>query len=104
ELTEDDLARNGLRDLEHGREVEGFDLRAGRARRTGHRFFPPGGRIHPGEVPHLSISAPTQVAVPRVSQIRVSNRLKAARRIEPRGQLIGESRVLDKAALARQPN
>ena len=56
------------------------------------------------ELLHLAERAPTVVAIPRVAEIGVGDILKAARRIEPRGQLIGESLVLDKAVLAPQPN
>ena len=56
------------------------------------------------ELLYLAERAPAVVAIPRVTEIGVGDSLKAARRIEPRGQLIGESLVLDKAALAPQPN
>ena len=37
QLLQDDLARDGLRHLDHGREVEVFDRRPDRARRSGRR-------------------------------------------------------------------
>src|SRR5271154_4255032 len=56
------------------------------------------------ELLHLTERAPTVVAFPRFAGIGIGYSPKAARRVEPRGQLIGESLVLDKAALAPQPN
>ena len=39
QLFQHDLARDGLRHLDHGREVEVFDRRCDRARRTGRWLF-----------------------------------------------------------------
>ena len=60
---QDNLARDGLRHLDHGREVEVFDRRRDRARRAGRRLFRPKVRIQLLELPHLAIGSPTQVAV-----------------------------------------
>ena len=43
ELFEDDLARDGLRDLQHGREIQLLDRRADRGARVGGRALPPSG-------------------------------------------------------------
>src|ERR1700677_2439498 len=50
------------------------------------------------------MGAPAVIAIPRVTEIGVGDSLKAAGCMEPRGQLIGESLVLDEAVLARQSN
>src|SRR6202011_5650006 len=54
------------------------------------------------ELPHLAKRAPPKIAVPRVSQIGVGDGLEAARRVEARGQLMGQALVLDEAVLARR--
>src|ERR1700723_3427098 len=61
-------------------------------------------RVEPVELLPPTERGPTVVAIPRVAEIGIGDSLKSARRIEPRGQLIGESLVLNKAALAPQPN
>ena len=57
-------------------------------------------RIAPVELPHLAEPAPAQIALPRVSQIRVGNALDAARRVKPRGYLMGDALVLNEAVFA----
>ena len=52
------------------------------------------------ELLHLAERAPTLVALPRVAQICVGNALDAARRVEPRGHLMGKALVLDEAVFA----
>src|SRR3984893_6999965 len=52
------------------------------------------------ELPHLAERAPAQVTAPRPPQIRVGDRNEAARRVEARGQLMGQALVLDEAVLA----
>ena len=56
------------------------------------------------ELLHLAERAPAVVAVPRVAQIGVGNRLEAARQVEPRGHLMGQRLVLDEAVLASRLN
>ena len=56
------------------------------------------------ELLHLAERAPAVVAVPRVAEIRVGNRLEAARQVEPRGHLMGQRFVLDEAVLASRLN
>ena len=45
QFLQDDLARHGLRDFDHGREIQVFDRCPDRARRTGHWLFLPEVRI-----------------------------------------------------------
>src|SRR6202040_1884173 len=54
------------------------------------------------ELPHLAEPAPAQVTAPRLPQIRPGDRIEAARRVEPRGYLMGEALVLHEAVLARR--
>src|SRR5580692_11509791 len=49
------------------------------------------------ELPHLSISSPTEIAVARVPQIDMRKLFEATRRVEARGQFVGERLVVDKA-------
>src|SRR5437899_12352532 len=52
------------------------------------------------ELPHLAGRAPAKVAAPRLPQIRAGERIEAARRVEPRGHLMGKALVLHEAVLA----
>src|SRR5260370_37712873 len=70
--------------------------------RGGRRRFQVQPRVTLGELPHFAERAPPKIAVPRVSQIGVGDGLKAARRVEARGQLIDQALVLDEAVLARR--
>ena len=54
------------------------------------------------ELLHLSVGAPTVVAVPRGAQMGVASRFEAARQVVLRRQFVGESLVLDEAVLARR--
>ena len=56
------------------------------------------------ELPDLALGAPAEIAVPCVPQIGVGNRLEAARRIEPRGHLMGQRLVLHEAVLTGRLN
>ena len=47
-------------------------------------------RVQLFELPHLADRAPAEIATPRVPQIGVGDRLEAARRVEPRGHLMGQ--------------
>ena len=99
---EDDLARDGLRHFDHGREVEVFDRRRDRARRTGRRLFLSEMRIELIELPHLAVGSPTQVAVARLPQIDMRKIFETARRVETRGEFVGERLVVNKAVRARR--
>src|SRR3984957_14645018 len=101
ELTEDDLAGHRLRSLDHRSDIQLLD-------------GPPnggGGRCRDCclaemwmklfELPHLSISSPTDIAVARVPQIDTCKLFEATGRVEARGQFVGERFVVDKAVCAR---
>ena len=68
-LLQHDLARHGLRHLDHGREVQVFDRRPDRAGRPGRRLFLAQVRMQLIELPHLAVGAPAQIAVAGVAQI-----------------------------------
>src|ERR1700738_1367557 len=61
-------------------------------------------RIKPIELPHLAIRAPAHVAVPGVPQIDIGESLKAARRVEPRGHLMGKAFILYETMVAGRSN
>src|SRR6516225_6699883 len=52
------------------------------------------------ELPHLSVGTPSQIAPPRLSQVKMRNLLEAARRVKAGSQLVGEGFVVDKAVSA----
>ena len=97
QLLQHDLARDRLRHFDHGREVEVFDRRPDRARRPGRWLFLPEVRIELIELPHLPIGSPTQVAVAGVAQIHIRDLLEPTRRVEARGEFVGERLVVNKA-------
>src|ERR1700682_1357772 len=104
ELTEDDLAGYRLRGLEHRPDIQLLDGRANGSggRRRDWRIAAL--RMKLFELPHLAERTPAQVTVPRVPQAGVGDRSNAARRIEPRGQLMGQAFVLHETVLASRPN
>jgi hypothetical protein len=104
QLLKDDLARHRLGYFDHGGEVQVLDRRPHGRRGTRHRRLLAEMRIGLVELPHLALGAPAAIAVPGIAQIGVGDRLKAARRVEPRGAFVGEALVLEEAVLARQPH
>ena len=49
------------------------------------------------KLPYLAIGSPTQITVPGIPQIRVCDLVESKRRVETRGELIGERLVVDEA-------
>ena len=96
----DHLTRDGLRYLDHGRQVELFERRRDRARRNSGSFFHLQVRIHLIELPDFPIGAPTEIAVTGISQVRMGDGVKATTRVEARRQLVGQRLVLNKLVLA----
>ena len=98
QLFQNDLARDGLRHLDHGREVEVFDRRSDRARRAGRWLLPPQVRIQLVELPHLAVGSPAQIAVAGVAQIEMRDLSRSraprrsARRVRRRAPRCGRSR------------
>ena len=56
------------------------------------------------ELRHLAERAPAQVTASRFPQAGMGDRIEAARREEPRGQLIGQALVLHEAVVAGRSN
>src|SRR5262249_48363597 len=54
------------------------------------------------QLPHLSFGTPAAIAVPRVSQVGLRNRLEVTRGVETSGQLICDALVLDETLLTRR--
>src|ERR1700674_3450943 len=102
QLLQDHLARHGLRHFDNRREIKVFDPCADRASRSRYWLFLPEVRIQLVELPHLAIGSPTEIAVLGVPQIRMRDLLKTTRRVEARGQLVGEGLIVDKAVCARR--
>ena len=102
QFLQDDLARHGLRDFEHGREVQVFDRRPDRARRRSAGLFRPQVRIELHRAADLAISAPAEIAVTGIAQIRMRNGLEAACGVEARRKLVGERFVVHEAVCARR--
>src|ERR1700736_5808374 len=90
ELTEDDLAGHRLRGLEHRPDIQPLDRRAnggdGRCRHCCVAKM----RMKLFELSHLSMGSPTEIAVASVPQIDMRKLFEATRRIEARGQFVGE--------------
>src|SRR6516162_10414789 len=66
ELFQYHFAGNGLRRLDHGREIEMFDRRFDRARWPLRALALPQPRMQLIELPHLSVGAPSEITIPRV--------------------------------------
>src|ERR1700726_202743 len=100
ELTQEDLAGYRLCGLEHRSDIQPLDGRAnGSTGRCRHRCVAKM-RMKLFELPHLAERSPVKIAAPRLPQIRAGERIEAARRVEPRGYLMGQALVLDEALLA----
>src|SRR5262249_44137417 len=61
-------------------------------------------RVQLIELTHLAGRAPTSITGSCVPQIRMCNLPKTASGVEPRGELIGERFILDKAVRVRRPD
>src|SRR5947208_6612681 len=72
-----------------------FDRRADRAPRAGPRLLFPELRERLIELSYLAIGSPAKVALTRLPQIHSGDVFEAARRVEARGELVGERLVVD---------
>src|SRR6516162_5030064 len=54
------------------------------------------------ELPHLSVGAPSEIALPRVCEVEIRDLPEAARGVKPGGQFVGERLVMDKAVCPRR--
>src|SRR5262245_15091311 len=96
------LTLHSLRQLEHGGEVQLFNPRQQGPRRIEWWLFIGEIGILRLELPDLSIRAPLPVAGPRVAQVSLGDSLEATCPVEPRGELQGESLVVDEPVLMRR--
>src|SRR4029077_2947295 len=69
QLFEDDLARDDLRHLDDGREVERFNRRLDRGCRNEQGLLRPKVRIELVELPRLAIGAPAEIPIPGFQKI-----------------------------------
>src|SRR5262245_4948839 len=68
-----------------------------RAHRAARRLLLPEVPMALIELPNLGVGAPGLVAAPCISQIQVRDLLETTRRVEARGELVGDRLVVDKA-------
>src|SRR5262249_51089693 len=101
QLFKDHFAGNGLRDLDHGRQVELFERGVDRPSRNCGGVSYSQVRIELIELPDLPIGAPTEIAVTGISQVRMRDGVEPTCRVEPSRQLVGARLVVDELVLAR---
>ena len=78
-----------------------LNRRADRGRRAGNSLVLPQVRMKLLELPHLTVGSPTKVRVAGIAQIEMRDLLKATRRVETRGEFIGERLILHEGIVAR---
>src|SRR5258708_11589460 len=100
ELAEDDFAGHRLRGLEHRTDIQMFDRRANGGGRRCRDWCVTEMRMKLFEMPHLAERAPAQVTAPRFPQAGMGDRIEAAHREEPRGQLMCQTLVLYETVVA----
>src|SRR5215469_4326704 len=71
QLFQNHLAGESLRDFDHRCEIEMFDRCLDRTRWPPRAFVLPQPRIKLVELPHLSVGAPSKIALPCVSQVEI---------------------------------
>src|ERR1700688_152147 len=101
-LTEDDLTGHRLRGLEYRPDIQPLDRRTNGIGWRCRDWCVAEMRMKLFKLPHLAGRAPAKITAPRLPQIRVGDRIEAARRVEPRGHLMGKALVLHEAVLARR--
>src|SRR3984893_17971266 len=102
ELTEDDLAGDRLRGLEHRPDIQPLDGRANGSQGRCRDWRLAEMRMKLLKLPHLPISSPTQIAVVGVLQIHASDLLESARGIEAGSEFVGERLIVNKTIGARR--
>src|SRR5258706_12205162 len=90
QLLQDNLTRQRFGALHHGRQIEALDGCLYRGVGLRDRLVRPEVRIQLLELSNLAFSAPTDVAVPRISQVSRRNLLEAACRVKASGALVGD--------------
>ena len=104
QVLEENLARHGLRSLDHHLDVQLRDGCADRGSAGGCGSFVRQMRVALVELLDLAVRAPLEIAVSGAPQIDVRNFLDAPRGIEPGGYLTGQRLVLHEAVLVGGSN
>src|ERR1700736_1800842 len=104
EVTKDDLTGHRLRCLEYRPDIQPLDGRANDGGRRCRDWCVAEMRIKLFELPHLAERAPAKIAASRLPQIRVGDRIEAARSVEPRGHLMGHALGLHETVVAGRSN
>ena len=94
------LAGDGLRCLDHGRDIQLGNR--GARRRDGRAIRREQPRMQPLELPDFGVGTPAQIAIAGVQQIGVSDLLEPARCVETRRKLVGDRLVVDEAVGTRR--
>src|SRR5580704_19109274 len=97
QLFHNHLARDYLRDFDHGRQIQVFDMCSYDARGTSDRLLLLELRVLPIELAHFTVGSPPQVAVPGISEVEACNLLETARRVETGSEFVGERFVMKEA-------
>src|SRR5258708_29875722 len=98
QFLEDHLTRDGLRNLDDGREVEVLDRRIGCARRKS--LLLDEVRMQLLELTRLPDGSPAQIAIACAPQIHARKLFETARRVKARGQFVGERLIVNKGIYA----
>src|ERR1700720_509980 len=86
-----------MRCLQYRPQIQLLNRRADRASRSRYWRFFPEVWIRLFKLANLPCGFPTEITVPGVSHVRMGDRFKTTRRVEARGQLVGERLIVDKA-------
>src|SRR5690348_10171307 len=97
QLFHNHLARDDLRDFDHGGQIQVFDVCSCDARGTSDRLLLPELRVLPIELAYFTVCSPPQVAVPCISEVETCNLLETARRVETGSQFVRERFVVEEA-------
>src|SRR6266404_7787363 len=98
QFLEDHLTRDGLRNLDDGREVEALDRRTGCARRKS--LLLDEVRMQLLELTRLPDGSPAQITFACAPQIHTRKLFETARRVKARGQFVSERLIVNKAICA----
>src|SRR5258708_19334247 len=100
QFLKDHLTRDGLRNLDDGREIEVLDRRTDCARRNWRSLLLDEVRMQLLELTHLPDGSPAQITFACAPQIHTRKLFETARRVEARSQFVSQRLVLDKAVSA----
>jgi hypothetical protein len=100
QLFQNHFAGDGLRYLNHGREVELFDQCLDRTAWSRRALVPPQPRMKLIKLPHLSVCSPSEIAPPRIPKVQMRDLPETARSVKAGSQLVGKRLVMDEAVCA----